>query len=91
MTLQKAIKIIDWLIQQETTLAQGMKNPEKPWNQDFDCMQKLANSLADNKEHEVQVLKMIRSQILPKCKHPKKMQDRDANGNLYCMDCNWDL
>ncbi len=86
MTLQKAIKIIDWLIEQETILANGMKNPEQIWNQDFDCMQKLAKLLAENKEHEILVLQAIKNQIIPKCKHPKKMQDRDGNGNLYCMN-----
>ena len=25
------------------------------------------------------------------CKHPKKMQDKDPNGKLYCMKCGEDL
>ena len=27
----------------------------------------------------------------PKCKHPKKMQDRDPRGTLYCMKCGEDV
>ena len=91
MTLQKAIKITDWLIEQETMLSQGMKNPQQIWNQNFDCMKSLAKSLAENSEHEIFVLQKIRSEIIPKCRHPKNMHDRDSNGNLYCMNCNWDL
>lgn len=91
MTIQKAIKILNILIEQETILKKGMTDTQKSWNQDFDCLRDLAKSLANNKENEIMALQAIRSQIIPKCKHHKNMQDRDSNGNLYCMECNWDL
>ena len=36
-------------------------------------------------------LESVRKELVPKCSHPKNMQDVDSNGNRYCMDCNWDL
>jgi len=91
MTLQKAIKIIDLLIAQEEKLAKGMTDPVKPWNQGNDGIQSLANTIAENMQAEILALAEIKRQIIPKCKHPKKMQDIDGNGNRYCMNCNWDL
>lgn len=91
MTLQKAIKILDLLIEQQQILATGMTDPGKPWNQDFDCLKDMAKSLSENLQHQTMTLQAVKDQIIPKCKHPKKMQDRDSNGNLYCMNCNWDL
>jgi len=61
------------------------------WNQDFDCMRDLAKSLSDSKQNEIYALNLIKNELIPKCNHPKKMQDVDSNGNRYCMDCNWDL
>ncbi len=91
MTLQKAIKILDFLIEQQTAYAKGMISPQQSWNQDFDCLKDLAESMAANAEHEVLTLQEIKKQIIPRCNHPKEMQDRDSKGNLYCMSCNWDL
>lgn len=36
-------------------------------------------------------LESVRKELVPKCSHPKKMQDVDSKGNRYCMDCNMDL
>jgi len=91
MTISKAIKILDILIEQETILANGMADPQKSWNQDFDCLKDLAKTMADNTQNEIMALQLVKDQIIPKCKHPKDMQDRDSSGNLYCMECNWDL
>lgn len=91
MTVQKAIKIIDLLIEQQKKLATGMIDPQKPWNQEFGCLKDLADTMAMNLQNQTQALQIVKDQIIPKCKHPKKMQDKDSNGNLYCMNCNWDL
>ncbi len=91
MTLQKAIKILDFLIEQQIIYKKDMIDPKKPWNQNFDCLKELAKIMATNAEHDVIILEEIKKQIIPKCKHPKKMQTRDSNRNLYCMNCNWDL
>ena len=91
MTVKKAIKILDWLIKQETTRAEGFVDPKHTWNQDFDCMKDLAKSLSDSQKNEIEVLQILRKELIPKCSHPKKMQDMDSKGNRYCMDCNMDL
>jgi hypothetical protein len=91
LTLKKAIKILDWLIEQENKLSQGFVDVKKSWNQDFDCARDLAKSLSDSKRHEIETLQIIKNELIPNCSHPKDMQDVDSNGNRYCMDCNWDL
>jgi len=60
MTLQKAIKILDILIEQETILAKGMINTQNSWNQDFQCLRDLAKSLADNIQNEIMALELIK-------------------------------
>lgn len=89
--MKKAIKILDWLIEQETSKAEGFLDPKKLWNQDFDFMRDFAKSLSNSIQNEVKVLQILRKEIVPNCKHPKKMQDMDSNRNRYCMNCNMDL
>jgi len=86
MTSKKAIKILDWLIEQETNRAEGFVDPKHSWNHNFDCMIDLAKSLSDSIKNEVTVLKILKKELVPKCSHPKKMQDIDSKGNLYCMN-----
>lgn len=91
MTVKKAIKILDWLIEQETNRAKGFVDSKHSWNQDFDCLKDLAKSLSDSIKNEVTVLKILKKELVPKCRHPKNMQDKDSNCNRYCMNCNLDL
>ena len=91
MTLQKAIKILDFLIEKQKMYSEGMLDPHKSWNQDFDCISSLAKTMAEAMQDQTLALQLVKEQIIPKCNHPKDMQDRDSNGNLYCMNCNWDL
>lgn len=91
MTIKKAIKILDWLIEQETNRAEGFVDPKHSWNHGFDCMRDLAKSLSDSIQNEVEVLQILRKELVPKCKHPKRMHDVDNKGNRYCMNCNMDL
>ena len=91
MTTKKAIKILDWLIVQETNRAEGFVDPKHSWNQDFDCMRYLAKSLSDSIKNKITVLKILKKELVPKCNHPKNMKDVDSKGNHYCMNCNMDL
>jgi len=91
MTLKKAIKILDWLIEQQTSRAEGFVDPKKLWNKDYDFMRDFAKSLSDSILNEIEALQILKKELVPKCKHPKKMQDIDSKGNRYCMNCNWDL
>lgn len=91
MTVKKAIKILDWLIEQQTSRVEGFADPSRLWNQDNDMMRDFVKSMSDSIQNEIQVLQILRKEIVPNCKHPKKMQDVEANKNRYCMNCNMDL
>lgn len=60
MTIKKTFKILDWLIEQETSRAEGLVDPKHSWNQGFDCMRDLATSLSDSIQNEVEVLQILR-------------------------------
>ena len=48
-------------------------------------------SLMDSDKAVIENLELIRKEIVPNCKHPKKMRDKTADGQCYCMNCNTDL
>ena len=87
MTVKKAIKILDWWIVQKM---RGMKKLQKEWvfSDDTHGMGKI---LLDVDKTIISNLESVRKELVPKCSHPKKMQDIDSKGNRYCMDCNLDL
>ena len=60
MTTKKAIKILDWLIEQETIRAEGFVDPKHSWNHGFDCMKDLAKSLSDSIKNEVMILQILK-------------------------------
>jgi len=51
---------------------------------------RFAKGLANHFQIDAENLGKIRKELIPKCKHPKKMRDK-ADGVLYCMACNQDL
>ena len=87
MTVKKAIKILDWWIKQKTL---GMEKLQKAWvfSDDTHGMGKI---LLDVDKTIIANLESVRKELIPKCSHPKNMQDMDSKGNRYCMNCNWDL
>jgi len=87
MTIKKAIKILDWWIKQKT---QGIERLQKEWAFSEDSHD-VGKTLLEADKMIISNLEVIRKELVPKCSHPKKMQDVDSNGNRYCMDCNWDL
>ncbi len=44
----------------------------------------------DNDKRVIENLNLIKKEIVPNCKHPKKMHDI-CKGQKYCMSCNLDL
>jgi len=89
MTVKKAIKILDWWIEHKKN---GMEQLKKQWNyQTFDEATGVAKTLFEMDETIIYNLEKIRKELIPNCKHPKKMRDRDPNGQWYCMNCNLDL
>ncbi len=91
MTLKKAVDIIDFTIKRKLEIREGFIDPTKSWNRGDPNISVISTELGRILSDDVEILKLIRSQVIPKCKHPKKMRNRTANGDEYCMNCNWDL
>ena len=82
MTVQKALKILDWWIAQREHVIKEIIADSK----DFETMA----IIRDSEKTIISNLKLIKNELVPKCEHPKKMQDTCA-GVKYCMECNCDL
>lgn len=82
MTVLKALKILDWWIAQREHVIKELF---------LDCKDsEVMITIRDSEKTIIANLKLIRDELIPKCTHPKKMQDICA-GVKYCMDCNLDL
>lgn len=82
MTVPKALKLLDWWIAQRENVIKELF---------IDCKDsEVMTTIHDSEKTIIANLKLIREQLIPKCKHPKKMQDT-CDGIKYCMDCNMDL
>lgn len=89
MTAKKAIKMLDWWIEQKKL---GVKKLLKEWNYNsIDESYGVSKSLLSMDKIIISNLEFIRKELVPNCSHPKKLHDRDSDGNLYCMGCNLDL
>jgi len=91
MTVKKALKILELYIKKKENLKNGLLDMNMHWNQDQDCVMRLSKELGIVTNKDVEILNSLIKQLKPNCKHPKKSQDIDPDGNLYCMDCNLDL
>lgn len=88
MTSTKAIQIVDSLIENRTKHIAELRKPENNWGHG------IAADIVEHDivrmTHEIGVFEILRKEIAPNCKHPKKMQDM-CKGQKYCMNCNMDL
>lgn len=91
MTVKRAIDILNLYIERNKKMVETLENPAKSWNEKFDCMRDLSHEMADLAKSDIKVFESINKEMQPNCKHPKKMRDRTANGQWYCMNCNQDL
>lgn len=91
MTVKKALEMLDFLIQYEKKMQDAMADPTKPWNIGSDNIKNLAKILSDSHRDNMRILNGIKKELVPNYKHPKKMKDRTADGQWYCMNCNLDL
>ncbi len=91
MTVKKALELIDFLLEYEIKMQKGMADPTKSWNTGTKNIKDLAKTLSDCHKDNVQVLCNIKKELVTNCKHPKKMRDKTADGQWYCMECNFDL
>jgi len=91
MTIKKALKILDWYTNKKEEMKNGFLDMNMPWNQGQDCIMELSKGLAVVMNKDIEILNSLIKELKPNCKHPKKFQDIDPDGNRYCMDCNLDL
>lgn len=88
MTVKKAIQIIDWWIGHKQKVMEDLR---KEWNYNtFEEATGIAKAIFDFDKTTIANLQAIRAQLVPKCKHPKKMHDT-CKDQKYCMNCNMDL
>lgn len=88
MTVARAIKICDHLIGYHLKNSKGLRRLVKDW--ESDSPKKMAITIAEVHEDVAKCILLIKQNIKPICKHPKKMQD-GIKGHRYCMKCNLDL
>ena len=91
MTTKKALQIIDYVLERKIQVKSGYLDPEKSWNKGTNVVSGFSKQIAKIIEDDVKILSFVRKELIPKCNHPKEMQDIDSKGNRYCMNCNWDL
>ncbi len=87
MTVKKAIKILDWWINQKKHGVEKLKEEWDYLDDDYGVTKTLLN--ADR--IAISNLDMIRKELVPNCNHPEKMRDKTPDGQWYCMNCNLDL
>jgi len=87
MSVKRAIKILNWWIDQKK---HGMKKLQNEWN-DSDNDYGVTKTLLGMDKTIIVNLESIRNEMIPNCKHPTNMQDRDPAGHRYCINCNLDL
>lgn len=88
MTTKKAVRIVDGFLENRTKHIAELQRPENNWGHGI-AAEAVAQDIA-RMTHEIGVFKILRKEIAPNCKHPKKMHDT-SNGQKYCMNCNMDL
>lgn len=91
MTIKKALEMIDFLMEYEKKMQDAMSDPSKFWNIGTPNIKDLAKTLSDSHRDSVHILDNIKKELIPNCKHPKKMRDKSADGQWYCMNYNYDL
>ena len=89
MTIQKAINVLDYLLQGKKSQKQNLLNFEKKLDQGV--VLDFARVLDQNINDEILLIKTILNQLKIKCRHPKKFQDLDPQRNWYCTICNQNL
>jgi len=87
MTVNKAIKILDWWINQKK---HGIEKLKEEWDYSDDDYG-VTKTLLNADRITISNLDMIRKEIVPNCNHPEKMRDKTPDGQWYCMNCNLDL
>jgi len=88
MTTKKAVQIVDMFIENRTKHIADLQRPENDWG--YGIASEMVKHDIERMMHEIGWFKILRKEIAPPCKHPKKMHDI-CEGRKYCMACNMDL
>ncbi|MDE1728934.1 MAG: hypothetical protein KGH81_07145 [Thaumarchaeota archaeon] len=99
MTVKKAIKILDLLIENKAQVKSGVLDLLHQWSVNGeDVMTRNAKMIVNLLQNDVDWLQGTKRQLLPEqhrtkivCRHPKKDHDTDGSGQKYCMNCNANL
>jgi len=89
MTVKKTIEILDWILKNKTKTIEEFYKPGII-DATSEVCQNLYRTLLMIAETDVYNLEVVKKQLVPDCKHPKKMHDT-CGGQKYCMNCNMDL
>ena len=65
MTVKKAIQVLDALIDCKQDSKTRMLSPERPWNSEEDSVKRLARTIAENLQCDVEWLQAIKKHLLP--------------------------
>lgn len=92
MTFKKAVQMLEEFVRIKTRYRDDMANPYSSWNTGWEPVRILAKEMVDETSREIEVLEIIKQEIVPNCKHPKEDRDLDPSTRKpYCTACNWDL
>lgn len=90
MTVKKAINILSWMLDNKTKTVKEFYEPEL-LRAKYDLCADLYHTLLKVTETDIHNLEALKEQLVPNCRHPKKMRDKTPDGQWYCMNCNLDL
>lgn len=89
----KALQIANFL--KKSALLKIQAYEKSILNGSDDSFSSLCRIMKDTEEVEVRMIQYVidylKSEQKYTCKHPKKMQDTDPNGKVYCMRCGEDV
>ena len=88
MTSKKAVQMLDEFVRIKTAYIDDMANPHSSWNTGWESIRMLAKEMIYETSQEIEVLELIRQELVLNCKHPPEMHDV-CKGQKYCMDCKW--
>jgi len=89
MTIKKAIEILEWILNNKRKTIEEFYKPNII-DSKFDLSENLYRTLLMIAETDLYNLQVVKKQLVPDCKHPRKMHDI-CGGQKYCMSCNMDL
>jgi hypothetical protein len=67
-----------------------MQNLKEKWK-NSDGIYEIEKSFLDADKISIENLELIRKELVPNCKYPKRMRDRTEDGQWYYMNYNLDL